>query len=159
MKTINISLLVLVAVVLCSCKKKENADSSNTTFMKAVVDGIAITCDATSGAYNKKDKILSFYGRQADNKGGFDFNIFPFTGETGTYVLTTNNKSYVALYRTSDTVPENNIYSSVYGSGELVITSYENNVVTGTFKMVLVNEKGVKKTISNGEFKAKVPEF
>lgn len=164
MKNLKLIILLLIATnSLLGCKKKGGGSKDNTYYLKATVDGTLIESSASiDGTINKQGNNLGIYGRYDGNVAGLDINLTQFTGP-GTYALTpasdlTRPLLGSGIYRIDKTSRENHIFSTALnnGSGKVVVTSYENNILSGTFEFKGYNTSGELKTVSNGSFRVKL---
>ena len=153
-------ILLFLALVFLGCSKKNPDSSAGTIYLSATVDGEVKNYEVITGGYNRKVGIVSFHSRagSAGNMHGFDITIFPFKDQPGTFNVAEPNLMGVCLYRTTDSQPEKNIYSSAAnkGSGKVTVTAYANGIITGTFEFKGANENGEVKTVSAGKFQVKL---
>ncbi|RYD72479.1 MAG: hypothetical protein EOP53_21850 [Sphingobacteriales bacterium] len=168
----NLKLIALfLAFISFGCSKKGNGgEQTGQYFIKAKVEGALKECSAgiagTKTTIDNLGVVISLNGRYGSDPafGGFDLSISGFKG-VGTYLMgpgTIDVYPAIALYRwDGKTPPENYIYSSggKNCSGKMVVTSYANNIIKGTFEFTGRNNDGntgETKTVTNGSFEVKL---
>jgi hypothetical protein len=164
MRTLKLIVFILTATVtLFGCKKKAGGAKNDTYYFKATVDGVVKESSTSIDANISKDgKLLGIYGRYGGNVAGFDINITQFTGP-GTYIMTPASDLSkplvgIGIYREDNNPRENHIYSTSLdnGTGKVIVTSYENNIISGNFEFKGLSQIGTSKTVTNGSFRAKL---
>jgi hypothetical protein len=152
---------LMFTIVLFGCSKKSGEEEETSQFyFKAKVDGKIIESKTVTGSYSKNPNHLSLYGRLAnpDQQGGFDIEIFPFAG-VGTYLMKVQTiDNTLGVLRINKEPLANYVYSSnVKGcSGKVVITSYDNGIIKGTFEFTAASKTSEKKSVTEGSFEIKV---
>lgn len=116
-------------------------------------------CPTGSANFSTDLQSLHIVGRikSGDTFTGLDLFLMPFTGK-GTYNLGGNNISIGQYYLTADG-NANNAYSTAgtaLGIGKVVVNSYTNGVVNGTFEFTAANSNGGSKKVTNGSFSCRV---
>ena len=115
----------------------------------ALVDGEEFVANTfAEGSLVGGDEVSLNFISDLDNS--IVLNI-PQNPEIGTYSISENppySASYIANVDTADEV----VYDAQADSGEITITSFENNTVVGTFSFVGEADNGDTITITQGEF-------
>lgn len=80
--------------------------------------------------------------------------LLPEDITVGTFPVVDNQMAadYSASYEVDDSEGNTTAYGSVADSGEIVITSFENEIVSGTFQFDVKNSNGETISITQGEF-------
>lgn len=159
MKAFIIILLCSVSLGITGCKKSVNGKiADGADFIKAKVDGRATATIAQGGQLNKISNFIMFSGTSNVGNGDrFLFSFAPRPGFVGTYPINQDsNFNVLAQYASSDTDPDQFYSSTPKGSGSLQITSFEGNVLKGTFQFKANNQSDAVKTISEGSFQVKL---
>jgi hypothetical protein len=170
MKNLKLTALFLALISFGCTKKGGGGDLTGQYFIKAKVEGAQKVCTVgiagTRTTIANIGAVISLNGRYGSDPayGGFDLSISAFKG-IGTYLMgpgTIDVYPAVALYRWEGMTPtENYIYSSggKNCSGKVVVTSYENNIIKGTFEFTGRNNDGTNgetKTVTDGSFEVKL---
>ena len=122
---------------------------------KKYTDNDAINVSSDYDDDNKP--IVSFFSVPAEATDAYlTLSIGGWDGKLGKYVIKgTDNTLFIFAVPFQKDLWEANI------NNEVVLTSYKNNIVTGTFKGTLVHQDGKKANLSvtNGKFQVRVAPF
>jgi hypothetical protein len=140
-------LAVLGITLLASCAKKTTAPPSNNPAMSATVNGTSWTAANVAASLNSGSVLVS--GASAGSYPNLGLIIS--STAPGTYQLSSTGNNGILYSKDA-----NNSYAST--SGSIVVTSYSNNIISGTFSGSCTNMSGGSDvlTITNGSFTAKV---
>lgn len=128
-----------------SCAKKNNPpNNSPSNAMTASISGTAWTAKTLNPVANAVD--ITVTGTASD--GSYMEMVMPPTVKAGTYTFSQSG-DYTFQY-------SNTVTSFLVNSGTLVITSYSNKVMVGTFT-ASVTGGGITKSITSGSFTAIFP--
>src|ERR1017187_6355312 len=143
-------LSVLCMALLVSCAKKNttpagNNNNSYTSTFTATINGSHYTATAVSGII--RSGVVSIVSANAGDSIGF--NILLTYTSPGTYQLNNSINPGQLVYINNKT---SNTYHST--SGNIVVTSYANNVMIGTFQGYCLNTGAAQDSVSvtNGAF-------
>jgi hypothetical protein len=146
--------LLFSTLLFTACKKSDDntGGGSGANFMRGKVDGTLYNSTlAIDGSLNSG--VLGLGGRW--NPGGFTFAITNFTG-VGTYNFGPGNM-HTAIVTMGLNQADTYTANPVLGSGSLVVTSYANKVVKGTFSFTGRNNANAAKSVTEGEFQVTLP--
>jgi hypothetical protein len=150
-KLSRLSLIALMAAAFfASCAKPASPDPApvnNTPALKATIDGTAFAATTVSAQMNQG--LVNIGGPDASNNS--IVLMFP-SKSPGTYTLTSSggtNEGAIICSKNGTSY-----YSS---SGSIVVTSYANSIIKGTFQGIVESMSGGKSTITNGTFTANLP--
>ncbi|MDR6300350.1 DUF6252 family protein [Mesonia maritima] len=119
----------------------------DTDFATAKIDGEDFTASLFPVVFQGNNVIVTF---DNDLNSSIGLN-FPADVSEGTYTITDSPNNYSATYIVDDNGSDI-VYRSIAGSGEIVINSVQNDVVTGTFKFDAENDNGDSVSVTEGEF-------
>lgn len=167
-----IALILMATATLFGCRKKGVGGAKDDTYyFKANVNGalkesrLSLTGEIGEGDVNDPSLAVSIYGNFVSGQSGgegLEMHIFQYTG-LGTYILTpVSDHSRPNLgngtYREATEPRQNYIFSSSLdgGTGKIIVTTFENNIISGTFEFKGVSPVGTSRTVTNGSFKVKL---
>lgn len=159
MKTIKITALALLTLLLCSCSSEDDSTSSgNDLFINFTLNGtdISITGDAeVISAFSGDGFINLVINGSVGTIGNSDYarialSIPERTVDSGTYNFSADI-SQSNQYRCNIVTSA----SEYLGSGSVTITANDGETISGTFSGTSFNPNGsVSQEITNGSFKA-----
>ena len=130
---IRLSLVLLLFAGGIACKKSSGSGDGSEGTMSAKVDGALQTCDLAIEA-TLSNGVLGLGGRWSSG-GGFTMSIPGFTNTTGAFNLGSGNMNIAVVtlgLNATDTYTAN----PVTGSGKIIITSFSDDNIKGTFEFV-----------------------
>ncbi|WP_121665598.1 DUF6252 family protein [Mesonia aquimarina] len=119
----------------------------DTDFANAKIDGEDFTANIFPVVFQGSNVIVTF-----DNNLNESIGLqFPDDVSTGTYPITDSPSNYSATYIVNDNGTDV-VYGSLAGTGEIEITSVQNDIVEGTFSFDAENDSGDTVTVTEGQF-------
>ena len=140
-----LSFFSVLGMVLFIFSTKNNATPSTTnttSTLSATINGSLWTPITVSGSFSSG--LVQIVG----SAGISTFEVYITSTSPGTYQLNKSSKSMIAYIQ----IQPRNTYSST--SGSIVVTSYSNNIMIGTFQGYCLNSVTTQDSVSvtNGAF-------
>ncbi len=178
MKRNAVLLCVVLLVALASCSKKSDDkpdDTAGKYYLTVKVDGVEKKATDQGGSSGLKAQVVyqNSSGRNVilisgrwrlstsdlTKLGGTDLLIQPFLEKAGTYGVGAGSGTLNAINHWVDMNPpsdrvDDDIYTSggEYGSGKIVVESFDGKEVRGTFQSTVVNSNSKTIKLSEGKF-------
>lgn len=126
-----------MALFIFSAKNNATPPATNTTStLSATLNGSLWTPITVSGS------VSSGFVKIVGSAGISTFEVYITSTSPGTYQLNKSSKSMITYIQ----IQPRNTYSSA--SGSIVVASYSNNVIVGTFQGSCMNVTGGKDSVS-----------
>lgn len=137
-------MVLLVCFIAFSSCKKDKSTTQASVSLAVKVDGVSKTASHVLATYYKSENTLQLI---ATFSGTENVSLMIENVKAGSYDLATSN-DVIATYGTASDFADT--YQA--NTGTLVVSSFGNGSVSGTFNFVATNPSSATKTITAGTF-------